>query len=166
MDQDERDFIRRGTKLLEEWENTPRELDDIYSDMTREEIIRLAMYQRDMLASSEQKLKQREADMSALYAKIDSLIDQLKQSNDIAMRATAKMAEKDDEIRRLSALVQSLTDQLKLGNKQRFGKRSQKGSTTSANKESKSRQQDKDDFDGTPGSLDDAQTIGLGVNND
>lgn len=56
--------------------------------------------------------------------------------------------------RESDALIQALTEQLKLGNKERFGSKSQKGSAPAkAQKEERPHLQDKDDFDGTSGSI-------------
>lgn len=161
MEQDERDFIRHSARLIEEWENTPRELDDAYSDMTREDIVRVAMYQQELLVSRDHELKQREAELAELHSKLDEMIEQQRTTNESLARLTRMLvekdkvlAEKDDENKKLTSLAQALTEQLKRGNKERFGSKSQKGSSSRKNKkEERSRQQDKDDFDGTSGSI-------------
>ena len=154
MELDEREFIRRNARLVEEWENTPRKPDDLYSDMTREEVIRLSMYQQELLASREQENKD-------LHDKLDSVLAQLTETNATLACLTRMLADKDSEIKALmeskqesDSLIQALTEQLKRGNKDRFGSKSQKGSASAkAKKEERSHQQDKDDFDGTSGSI-------------
>lgn len=151
---DEREFFRRNARLVEEWENTPRKPDDLYSDMTREEVIRLSMYQQELLASREQENKD-------LHDKLDSVLAQLTETNATLACLTRMLADKDSEIKALmeskqesDSLIQALTEQLKRGNKDRFGSKSQKGSASAkAKKEERSHQQDKDDFDGTSGSI-------------
>lgn len=151
---DEREFIRRNARLVEEWENTPRKPDDLYSDMTREEVIRLSMYQQELLASREQENKD-------LHDQLDSVLAQLTETNATLACLTRMLADKDSEIKALmeskqdsDSLIQALTEQLKRGNKDRFGSKSQKGSASAkAKKEERSHQQDKDDFDGTSGSI-------------
>lgn len=154
MELDEREFIRRNARLVEEWENTPRKPDDLYSDMTREEVIRLSMYQQELLASREQENKD-------LHDKLDSVLAQLTETNATLACLTRMLADKDSEIKALmeskqesDSLIQALTEQLKRGYKDRFGSKSQKGSASAkAKKEERSHQQDKDDFDGTSGSI-------------
>lgn len=154
MEQDERDFIRIAAKRLEEWERTPRKLDGIYSDMTREEVIRLAMYQREMLEA-------RERELADLHAKLDGMIEQQRVTNDSLARLARMLADRDSEIKALTernreaeALTAALTERLRHGDKERFGSRSQKGSSSAkARKDERSRRKDKDDFDGTPGSI-------------
>lgn len=150
----EREFIRRNARLVEQWENTPRKPDDLYSDMTREEVIRLSMYQQELLASREQENKD-------LHDKLDSVLAQLTETNATLACLTRMLADKDSEIKALmeskqesDSLIQALTEQLKRGNKDRFGSKSQKGSASAkAQKEERSHLQDKDDFDGTSGSI-------------
>lgn len=154
MEQDERDFIRHSARLIEEWENTLRELDDAYSDMTREEVIGLAMYQREMLES-------RERELATLNSKLDDMAEKQRTTNESLAQLTRMLvekdkvlAEKDDENKKLTSLVQALTEQLKRGNRERFGRKSQKGSSAKKDKkEERSSQQDKDDFYGTSGSV-------------
>lgn len=129
MELDEREFIRRNARLVEEWKNTPRKPDDLYSDMTREEVIRLSMYQQELLASREQENKD-------LHDKLDSVLAQLTETNATLACLTRMLADKDSEIKALmeskqesDSLIQALTEQLKRGNKDRFGSKSQKGGT-------------------------------------
>lgn len=161
MELDEREFVRRNARLVEECENTPRKLEDPYSEMTREEVVRLAMYQQELLASRERELKERDSELASLHSKIDELLDQQKSANESLVRLTRMLAEKDSQIRELmernlqsDAIIISLKEQNKRGNRERFGSKSQKGSASSKpKKEERSHQQDKDDFDGTSGSI-------------
>ena len=50
-------------------------------------------------------------------------------------------------------MVQNLENKLSLGNRERFGSKSQKGPSKPKEKPGRTHQQDKDDFDGTPDSL-------------
>ena len=161
MELDEREFIRRSARLVEEWENTPRSLDEHYSSMTHEDVVRVAMYQQELLAAKERELKERESELAErkselelLNSKIDRLLDQQDKANETLASMARMLSDKDTRIMELDAMNKALTEQLKRGNKERFGSKSQKGPVSAkAKKAERSRQQDKDDFDGTPGSI-------------
>lgn len=122
--------------------------------MTREEVIRLAMYQREMLEA-------RERELADLHGKLDSVLARLADTNATLASLTRMLADRDSEIKALTernreaeALTAALTERLRHGDRERFGSRSQKGSSSAkARKDEPSRQRDKDDFDGTPGSI-------------
>lgn len=100
------------------------------------------MYQQELLVSRNHELKQREAELAELHSKLDEMIEQQRTTNESLARLTRMLvekdkvlAEKDDENKKLTSLVQALSEQLKRGNRERFGRKSQKGS--SANKDKK-----------------------------
>ena len=127
--------------------------------MTREEVIKLSMYQQELLAAKERELEKRDSEIAErksqlelLNSKIDRLIDQQNKANETLASMARLLADKDSRIMELDAMNRALTEQLKRGNKDRFGSKSQKGSASAkAKKEERSHQQDKDDFDATPG---------------
>ena len=50
---EEKEFILESARRLERWENTPRPVPDGYADMNRDELIKLAVYQRERLEESD-----------------------------------------------------------------------------------------------------------------
>ena len=50
---DDKEFILESARRLERWENTPRPVPDGYADMNRDELIKLAVYQRERLEESD-----------------------------------------------------------------------------------------------------------------
>ena len=47
MAMEDKEFILESARRLERWENTPRPVPDDYADMNRDELVRLAIYQRE-----------------------------------------------------------------------------------------------------------------------
>lgn len=139
MDQSERDFILESARRVEEWENTPRAFMDPYSDMTSEEKSKLLVYQQELLANKERELAE-------LNAKLDKLLES-QTSMTVSMTG---MASELKELRISNAAkdkeIKSLTELLKRNNQTMFGSKSQKAKTSKA---VKSREKDKDDFDGS-----------------
>lgn len=91
MGQDERDFILKSAKRVEEWENTPRTFEDPYSDMSSEEKSKLIIHQASII----QDLTN---DKEKLTAKID--------------RLTSTVEEFGVTARSLNSLINSLQNQL------------------------------------------------------
>lgn len=50
---EDKDFILESARRLERWENTPRPVPDDYVDMNRDELIKLAIYQRERMEEAE-----------------------------------------------------------------------------------------------------------------
>lgn len=150
--------LTASRKFVEEWENTPRCLDEHYSSMTHEDVVRVAMYRQELLAAKEHELKERESDLAErkselelLNSKIDGLLEQQDKANETLASMARMLSDKDSRIMELDAMNKALTERLKRGNKERFGSKTQKGSVSAkAKKAERPRQQDKDDFDGTP----------------
>lgn len=150
MGQDERDFILESARKVEEWENTPRVFEDPYSDMTSEEKSRLLVYQQELLAVKEREI-------AGLHAKLDRLIESQNKSQEAMASMTASMSGMAGELRELRLSnaakdreIQSLTELLSRNNQTMFGSRSQKAKASRA---TKSREKDKDDFDGSGDSV-------------
>ena len=99
---DEREFIRRNARLVEEWENTPRSLDEHYSRMKHEDVVRVAMYQQELLAAKDRELEKRDSEIAErksqlelLNSKIDRLIDQQNKANETLASMARLLADKD-----------------------------------------------------------------------
>lgn len=152
---DERDFIRRTAAGIEEWEKTPRSFEDPYSDMTPEEKSKLII----LLQKDKAELAKRHEET---VKRLDALLKSQEQTNQTLQSLTILLAKRDAEIedlrRQLAESLKAnkdLTDRQKRDDQQRFGKSSQKKSNKSKDREDPpGHAQNKLDFDGTPGSVD------------
>lgn len=160
MAQDERDFILQSARRVGWHENAPRPLDEAYCDMTHQELIDLAKTHQHMLRESEAARKEAEAARKEADRRYDLMLAQLSNLNenmrtltDTLKERDCRIAEKDRMIEELRKMVQNLENKLSLGNRERFGSKSQKGPSKPKEKPGRTHQQDKDDFDGTPDSL-------------
>lgn len=100
---------------------------NLYSDMTREEIIRLSMLQREMLDKAEREKAEKERQNKELLSKADELLASQAKTQTAFNEMAEAMAEQVAENKRLNEIIADLTEQLKLTNKERFGSKSQKG---------------------------------------
>ena len=50
---EDKEFILESARRLERWENTPRPVSEDYADMNRNELIKLAIYQREHMEEME-----------------------------------------------------------------------------------------------------------------
>lgn len=144
MDERQRKRIIESTDLLRQRETTPAAFDDPYSDMTMEEKSKLIM---DLVANNS-RLTARLDEMAVLLESIKSQLDESRRDS----------IEKDSMIRSLQKQNAELLEQLKVSRKNMFGSKSQKSNRKSTSKAIRSREEDKDGFDGTPGSLTGTET--------
>ena len=128
----DKEFILESARRLERWENTPRPVPDDYADMNRDELIKLAIYQRERLeesnAARKKEREERTGRISALTAQVSELTDKLSElteqlrKNNESMSAMAgqvfglmkQLKEKDEKIAELQGAVKA-------------GRKSQKG---------------------------------------
>ena len=78
---------------LERWENTPRSVPDDYADMTRDELIKLAIYQRERMEELEAARKESDRRISELTDKISELTELLRKSNESTSAMSVQMSE-------------------------------------------------------------------------
>lgn len=120
--------------------------------------------QAEMMAPLEKILKsgsEKDKEIAKLSSKIDKLTSALVDANKSIEKLNKNLQEKNERIEMLEAQLKqlkvengNLTEQHDLDTQNQFGSKSQKGGTKSKKQASdRSHQQDKDDFDGTPGSL-------------
>lgn len=159
MDKDERDFIRSSAARIEEWEKTPRDFEDPYSDMTSEEKSRLIM----LLQKDKEQLSQRNEETVRRHeetvSRLNALLKAQEETNSTLRTLTLMLAERDTEN---AALRQQLSEALQAvedlrqrqarDNQSRYGRKSQK--RKGAPKQPPSHEQNKQDHDGTPESVD------------
>ena len=113
---EDKEFILESARRLERWENTPRPVPDDYADMNRDELIKLAIYQRERLEESDAaRKKEREesaGSISALAAQVSELTEQLRKNNECMSAMTKQvfglmkqLREKDEKIAELQSTV-------------------------------------------------------------
>ena len=100
MDTLETDFIYQNGKRIEEYENTPREFVDPYSDMTTEEKSKLILLQQRMLEekeaqarSKDEEAKKKDAENARLHTKLDEVLHKLDESNSQIVALTQLLAQ-------------------------------------------------------------------------
>lgn len=164
MEFDFRDDLLNAASWFEEWENTPRSLDNPYHDMSANEILKLLNYYQ------EEKARQ-EAMIDSLRTSLAKMADEMSRSGDkqdqllkmlgdlqIRLKETNKaLVEANKEKAAMARTIRSLEQRLAQGNSERFGSRSQKANRPKD--VDKRRDQDKDDFDGTSQSISPESTI-------
>ena len=162
---EEKEFILESARRLERWENTPRPVPDGYADMNRDELIKLAVYQRERLEESDAaRKKEREesagrisaltAQVSELTAKLSELTEQLRKNNESMSAMTGQVFGLMKQLKEKDVKIAELQSTVKAGRRHLFGRKSQKGTR---NKDDENRPTPHTDvkggFDGTPESL-------------
>ena len=85
---EDKEFILESARGLERWENTPRPVAADYADMNRDELIKLAIYQRERMDEMESARKESDRKNAELTDKLSALTEQLRKNNE-AMSAMA-----------------------------------------------------------------------------
>lgn len=152
MDNLEKDKILASAYLLRQRELDVLPFEDPYSDMTPEEKSKLIIH---LLSLREQDQRQMEAMREESKQQQHELMEQLR-------LLTAAISEQNEELKRLRKVEEHakvlahenicLREKQKVADKMTFGGKSQKG-ISKRKKSVASREKDKDDFDGTPGSI-------------
>ena len=167
---EDKEFILESARRLERWENTPRPVPDDYADMNRDELIKLAIYQRERLEESDAaRKKEREesagrisaltTQVSELTDKISELTEQLRKNNESMSAMTEQVFGLMKQLREKDEKIAELQSTVKVGRRHLFDRKSQKGTR---NKDDENRPTPHTDvkggFDGTqeslPGNLD------------
>lgn len=151
---EDKDFILESARRLERWENTPRPVPDDYADMNRDELIKLAIYQRERMEEMESARKESDRRISELTDKISELTELLRKGNETTSAMAVQVSELLRQLREKDRKIAELQSTVKAGRKNLFGRKSQKG-TRNRNDESRPTPHTdvKGDFDGTPDSL-------------
>lgn len=155
---DDKEFILESARRLERWENTPRPVPDDYADMNRDELIKLAIYQRERMEELEAARKETDRKNAELTDKLSALTEQLRKSNEVMSGMAAQMSELMRQLKAERKEAAKLRSEVKAGRKNLFGRKSQKG-TKVKDKDDEDRSTPHTDvkggFDGTPESLPD-----------
>ena len=153
---EDKEFILESARRLERWENTPRPVPEDYADMNRDELIKLIIYQRERMEESDAARKESDRRISELTDKISELTELLRKSNETTSSMAVQMSELLNQLKEKDRQIAELQSEVKSGRKERFGRKSQKG-TRAKGKDGENRptphRDVKGDFDGTPASL-------------
>ena len=153
---EDKEFILESARRLERWENTPRPVPEDYADMNRDELIKLIIYQRERMEESDAARKESDRRISELTDKISELTELLRKSNETTSSMAVQMSELLNQLKEKDRQIAELQSEVKSGRKERFGRKSQKG-TRAKGKDDENRptphRDVKGDFDGTPASL-------------
>ena len=153
---EDKEFILESARRLERWENTPRPVPEDYADMNRDELIKLIIYQRERMEESDAARKESDRRISELTDKISELTELLRKSNETTSSMAVQMSELLNQLKEKDRQIAELQSEVKSGRKERFGRKSQKG-TRAKGKDDENRptphRDVKGDFDGTPESL-------------
>lgn len=160
MSQSERDFIRENARRLEESMDSPRPFSDPFDDMSSEEKSKLILLLQDMLSQARSEAAAKEKEKNEILGKLDCLLEgqsssrkQIEELTKTNKELNVTIKELKKELGKKDKLIADLQDRLSRRNADLFGSKSQKGGATGKARDQRSREQDRDDFDGTPGSI-------------
>ena len=159
---EDNEFILESARRLERWENTPRPVPDGYADMNRDELIKLAVYQRERMEEVEAaRRKEREesagrisaltAQVSELTGKLSELTEQLRKNNESLSAMVVQLSEQSRLLREKDEKIAELQSTVKVERRHLFDRKSQKGTRKKDDENRPTPHTDvKGDFDGTP----------------
>ena len=152
----DKEFILESARRLERWENTSRPVPDDYADMNRDELIKLAIYQRERMEEMEAARKETDRRNATLTEQLSALTEQLRKSNEAMSEMAAQMSELMRQLKAEREESAKLRSEVKIGRRHMVDRKSQKG-TKAKGKDDENRPTPhtdvKGDFDGTPESL-------------
>ena len=162
---EDKEFILESARRLERWENTPRPVPSDYADMNRDELVKLAIYQRERMEEAE-AIRRKEHEESAgrisalmtqvseLTDKLSELTEQLRNSNESLSVMTEQVFGLMRQLREKDEKIAELQSTVKVGRRHLFDRKSQKGTRKKDDENRPTPHVDvEDDFDGTPESL-------------
>ena len=151
---EDRNFILESARRLERWENTPRPVPDDYADMNRDELIKLAIYQRERMEEMEAARKESDRKNAELTGRISELTELLRKSNEAMSTMVGQMSELIRQLKAEREESAKLRSEVKVGRRHLFDRKSQKGTRKKDGENRPTPHTDvKGGFDGTPESL-------------
>ena len=138
MAMEDKEFILESARRLERWENTPRAVPDGYADMNRDELARLAIYQRERMEEAE-AIRRKEHEESAgrisalttqvseLTDKLSELTEQLRKNNESLSAMTEQVFGLMRQLREKDEKIAELQSAVKVRRKNLLERKSQKG---------------------------------------
>ena len=138
MAMEDKEFILESARRLERWENTPRPVPDDYADINRDELARLAIYQRKRMEEAE-AIRRKEHEESAgrisalttqvseLTDKLSELTEQLRKNNESLSAMTEQVFGLMKQLREKDEKIAELQSAVKVRRKNLLERKSQKG---------------------------------------
>ena len=127
-----------------------------YADMNRDELIKLAIYQRERMDEMESARKESDRKNAELTDKLSALTEQLRKNNEAMSAMAAQISELMRQLKAEREEAAKLRSEVKAGRGHMFDRKSQKG-TKAKGKDDENRPAPhmdvKGGFDGTPESL-------------
>ena len=125
-----------------------------YADVTRDELIKLSIYQRERMEESDAARKESDRRISELTDKISELTELLRKSNEATSAMAVQMSELLKQLGEKDRKIAELQSEVKAGRKDRFGRKFQKGTKVRDDDNQPTPHTDvKGGFDGTSGSI-------------
>ena len=97
-----------------------------YADMTRDELIKFIIYQRERMEESDAARKESDSRISELTDKIGELTELLRKSNEAMSAMAVQISELLKQLREKDRKIAELQSEIKSGRKERFGRKSPK----------------------------------------
>ncbi len=98
--------------------------------MNRDELIKLAIYQRERLEEMEAARKESDRKKAELTDRISELTEQLRKSNEAVFTMTEQISELMRQLKAEKEKSAKLQSAVKVGKRNLFGRKSQKGTKT------------------------------------
>ena len=153
---EDKDFILESARRLKRWEETPRRVADDYADMNRDELIKLAIYQRERLEEADLARRESDRKNAELSDKLTEQTELLRKSNEAVSAMAVQVSELTRQLKAEREESAKLRSEVKAGRKHLFGTKSQKGTRSKDDDNMPTPHTDvKGGFDGTPESLPD-----------
>lgn len=152
---EDKDLILESAHRLKRWEETPRRVADDYADMNRDELIKLANYQRERLEEADLARRESDRKNAELSDKLTELTELLRKSNEAVSAMAVQVSELTRQLKAEREESAKLRSEVKAGRKHLFGKKSQKGTKSKDDDMPTPHTDVKGGFDGTPESLPD-----------
>ena len=152
---EDKDLILESAHRLKRWEETPRRVADDYADMNRDELIKLANYQKERLEEADLARRESDRKNAELSDKLTELTELLRKSNEAVSAMAVQVSELTRQLKAEREESAKLRSEVKAGRKHLFGKKSQKGTKSKDDDMPTPHTDVKGGFDGTPESLPD-----------
>lgn len=152
---EDKDLILESAHRLKRWEETPRRVADDYADMNRDELIKLANYQRERLEEADLARRESDRKNAELSDKLTELTELLRKSNEAVSAMAVQVSELTRQLKAEREESAKLRSEVKAGRKHLFGKKSQKGTKSKDDDMPTPHTDVKGGFDGAPESLPD-----------
>lgn len=124
---EDKDLILESAHRLKRWEENPRRVADDYADMNRDELIKLANYQRERLEEADLARRESDRKNAELSDKLTELTELLRKSNEAVSAMAVQVSELTRQLKAEREESAKLRSEVKAGRKHLFGKKSQKG---------------------------------------